>query len=438
MGIATAAFFASKSITPIYEARAKILVQGGQAPGIPSVGDIQASEQLAQSYSDLIKTRPILEQVIESLSLPYGPSTLSGKISVRSPRSLIEIKAKDPDPGQASQIANTIARTFIEDFRDRQFNQIALFQAALGQYGITDDPTLIAAQAATLSTLSSPNTRLNVILAAALGLLVGGLFVIIIEYLDDRITTADELEQMTGLKSMGSVTGGISSLGSVLRQSVKSGSFPIILTDEHEHSALAESYKYVALNLEFSGLGTGETRALVITSGLPGEGKTTTASNLAVSLARGGKSVVLVDTDLRKPALHSVFGLDNSKGVTSVIIDNSSLDDVLSPTSVDNLRVITSGPMPPEPSVLLRSPRMRALMDSVADMADLVIYDSPPVLVVTDPIVMAAQVDSIILVLDAQRARRESVKRAAQLLQQANTPIVGAVVNKVPARGRGY
>ena len=154
IGISASAYFVSKSITPIYEARAKILVQGGQAPGVPTVDDIQASERLARNYSDLIKTRPVLELVIESLSLPYGPGTLSGKISVRSPRSLIEITAKDPEPQRASLIANTTAQMFIEDSRDRQFNQIAQFQSSLSQYGIREDPTLIAALASTLSTLS--------------------------------------------------------------------------------------------------------------------------------------------------------------------------------------------------------------------------------------------------------------------------------------------
>ena len=217
VSIATTAFFVSNSITPIYDATAKILVQGGQAPGIPTAGEIQASQQLAKNYSDLIKTRPILNQVIDSLSLSYNAGVLSGKISIKSPRSLIEIEASDPDPQMASQIANATAEIFIEDFRDRQFTEIAQFQASLSQYGITNDASLITAQAATLSSLSiaepaipasfpsSPNTRLNIILAAFLGILVGGLLVFLIEYLDDRIKSPDELESVAGLRSMGSV-----------------------------------------------------------------------------------------------------------------------------------------------------------------------------------------------------------------------------------------
>ena len=195
------------------------------------------------------------------------------------------------------------------------------------------------------------------------------------------------------------------------------------------------------MNLEFNGVGNGDVKSILVTGAIPGEGKTTTASNLAVSLARDGKSVVLIDADLRKPALHSVFQLDNSKGLSSVIMGDSSIEDVLSATDIENLKVISSGPLPPEPTVLLRSQRMRALLESISNHADVVMLDSPPVLSVTDSIVTAALVDSIILVLDAQRARRDAVKQAAQMLQQTGTPIVGAVFNKVSVRrgsGGGY
>lgn len=450
VGVVTAAFIVSNSVTPVYDATAKILVQGGQSPGIPSVGEIQASQQLANNYRDLIKTRPILEKVIDSLSLSYSAGALAGKISVTNPRSLIEIKASDPDPQMASRIANSTAQIFIEDFRDRQFTEIAQFQASLGQYGITIDTSVITAQAATLSSLSvaepaipassptSPNTRLNVFLAAVSGLLLGGILIILIEHLDDRIKSTDELENMTGLRSMGSVMWGLTSLGSVVHQRVRAGAFPTIMANGPKESALAESYRYMALNLEFNGVGTGDLKSLLVTGALPGEGKTTTAANLAVSLARDGKSVILVDVDLRKPTLHSVFDLDNSKGLTNAIMGDATLDEVMSSTDIETLKVITSGPLPPEPTLLLRSQRMRTLIESLTGIADLVMLDSPPVLLVTDPIVMAAQVDGIILVMDAQKARREYVRRAAQMLQQAGTPILGAVFNKVSVRGGGH
>ncbi|MBF8267713.1 MAG: capsular exopolysaccharide family [Dehalococcoidia bacterium] len=450
VGAALVAYFVSSAMTPIYEATTKVLVQGGQAPGVPTASEVQASERLASNYSDLIKNRPILEGVIRSLSLPYGPATLSGKISVSSPRSLIRITAKDPDPRLAADLANSTAQTFIDDFQDRQFTQIAQFQASLGQYGITQDSSLISAQAATMGTLSivegaippsapsSPRTGLNVLLAVLLGLLVAGIVVFVVEYMDDSIKSAEDLGRIAGLVSSASAKGGLSNLGSVMRHRVKAGLFPVTLDSGQEHSATAEAYKYLGLNLEFAALGIGGIKTVLVTSALPGEGKTTTAANLAISLARGGKSVVLVDGDLRKPALHRVFGLENSRGLTNALLGIATLDDVLTPTPVELLKVVTSGPLPPDATMVLRSARMGATIKALADRADVVILDSPPVMVVTDSIVLAPQVDAIIIVLDAQRSGRQALKSAVQSLQQTNTPILGVVFNKVSARGTGY
>lgn len=217
VGAVLIAFFLNGTLTPIYGAKAKILVQGRQTPRLPSVGETEASQQLARNYSDLIKTRPIQLLVVQQLSLPYGPGTLSGKISVSSPRSLIEIRVSDPDPELAAKISNTTARTFIDEFRSRQFLQIAQFQASLSQYGIVQDPSIIAAQASTMSTLSiveealapsapsSPRTRINMMIAAVLGLLAAGLVVVLLEYLDNSIKSSEELKAITGMAVLSAV-----------------------------------------------------------------------------------------------------------------------------------------------------------------------------------------------------------------------------------------
>ena len=277
---AGAALLVSQAMTPNYLATSTVLVQGGgQTPGI-QFGDIQVSQELAKNYGDLIKTRPILERVIGAMSLPYGPDTLSDKISFRSPRSLIEITVRDPDPQLAARIANTVAQTFIDDFRDRQFTQIAQFQAALGQYGITPNPELIAAQAATLSTLSiveeavpppspsSPRTWLNVLVGTVLGLLGAGLVIFIREYRDDTIKSPDELTTLTGL----------SIFGTVVRYRTRDGPGQAALAGEHQHGPVSESYKFLRTNLELAAVGMQGLRALLVTSSSPAEGKTTKSS----------------------------------------------------------------------------------------------------------------------------------------------------------------
>ena len=440
LGAALAAFFISGAMTPIYEAKAKVFVQGGQTPGAPSLGDIQTSEKLADNYGDLIKTRPVLEQVIQALSLPYSPDALFDKLSVNSPRSLIEIKVSDPDPELAATIANTTAQTFIDHFREQQFKQISQLQASLSQFGIADDSSMVAAQAGTISTLSvaeealppsspsSPRTILNVILAAVLGLLVAGLVVFLLEHLDDRIKSPDELKALTGIVA----------LGSVPLYQTRNGMGPITLADEHQHSHLAESYKFLQTNLEFAASGTEDLKALLVTSSSPKEGKTTTAANLAISVAKEGKSVILVDSDLRRPALHRVFDLGDHKGLTHLILGNATLEEVLAPTKIESLRVIPSGPLPPDATVVLRAPRMKEIVDQLKNSADLVVFDSSPLLAVSDPMLLAPLVDGVLLVVDMNHSRRDAVKRGVEAIRKAKPGLAGAVLNKVSAKRGGY
>ena len=289
---------------------------------------------------------------------------MAGKISVSSPRSLIEIKARDPDPDVAANIANSVAQTLIDSFRSRQFAQIAQFQASLSQAGIPQDSSIIAAQAATMSTLaivegalppSSPlsnRKNLKVIMAGLLGLAAAGLLVFAIEYLDDKIKSESDLENLTGISNLGS---GMPTLGSVARMPVAKGEIgPSLLSSDQQPSSLTESYKFLRTNLEFAAMGTSGIKTLLVTSSIPGEGKTTTASNLAISMAREGIKVILLDADLRKPTLHRTFKLQGHKGLTNFALGDATLEETMALTEIQNLRVVPSGPVPPDSTVVLR------------------------------------------------------------------------------------
>lgn len=445
---AIAAFFVSQAITPSYVSTAKILVQGGQSPTAFSVGDIQAGRQLAETYGDLIKTRSVLERVTETLTLPYGVSRLNDKIKVGSIRSIIEVKVSDPNPQLAATIANTTAQSFIDDFFARQLTQIAKFQASFSQYGITENSNILASQAAMLTTLSiveaatppsaasSPRTRVNVVIAAILGLVIATMIVFVLERIDDSIRSADDLRMIKGLK--GSDMSVLSDLGWIGEQRVQSGTFPSILDDKDSRSALSESYKYLTLNVEFSYQDTDKSKSILVTSALPGEGKTTNVTNLAIAMARGGKSVVLVDADLRKPAIHLAFGLERKQGLTNLLTGTATMEEVLHETSVENLRVIPSGPLPPNPTLMLKSNTMREVVKTLVEKADYVFIDSPPVLGAADPLAIAASVDAVILVVDSKKARRTLVERTTQSLQQANEAVLGVLLNKVIEKREAY
>ena len=352
----------------------------------------------------------------------------------------------------AALVANVSAQTFIDDLQDRKMAQLAQFQASLSQYGISQDPSIIAAQVATMRTLSileeaTPGGRSNpphksrdVLLGAVAGLVIAGFAVFALEYFDDSIRDPEELKSLSWLAPAGTTSQGLMPIGSVGYQQLDNGRYPLILYDEDQRSPLAEAYKYVVLNLEFSALEEGRLRTLIITSALPGEGKTTTSMNLAVSMARGGKSVILVDSDLRRPALHTLFGVDGQLGLTNVLLGASTLDEVLMPTSVDGLKLITSGPIPPDSTRVLKSARMAEIIRDVEERTEVVIFDSPPVLAVADPIVMAAQVDGVLIVIDAKNTGREPIRRAAQSIDQSNSSILGAILNKArkPSRRGGY
>ncbi|MFH1141759.1 MAG: polysaccharide biosynthesis tyrosine autokinase [Chloroflexota bacterium] len=439
MGGAAGAFLLSSTMTPLYRATAKVLVERAVSPGTPSSSDITASQQLAATFSELIKTRPILEQVVDTLALPYGAGALAGKISVTSPRSLMQITVTDPNPKIAADIANATAQTFIDDFRDKQFLQIAQFQASLANYGITQDPSIIAAQAATMGVLRvaepaaapgspfSPRTRFNVLLGGVLGFLVSGTFVLVLAYLDNGIKSPDEIKALTGLTT----------LGSVLRYPSRDGLGVITIGDEHTHSNLTEAYKFLRTNLQFAALGSADLKSVLITSSSPGEGKTTTAANLAIAIAREGKSVILVDADLRKPALHGIFGIEGHKGLTNIILGDATVEEALASTAIEGLQVLTSGPVPPDATVVLQYAKMKEVVEQLKRRAEMVVFDSPPILAVTDPMLLVPLVDATLLVVDMGSTGRDVVRRAAQELARGNPAFAATVLNKISPKGRG-
>ncbi|MDO8750421.1 MAG: polysaccharide biosynthesis tyrosine autokinase [Dehalococcoidia bacterium] len=432
------AFLVSRSLTPIYVAQARVFVQSGRSFQ-PSANDFTVSQQLAQSYRDLITTRPVMQAVIDRLVLPYTPQTLSAKLAVNAPGSFIDIGVTDPDPELAATIANVTAEVFIDRFREQQLLELARLQSSLAQYGITQDPSIIAAQASMSSTLTvvesaeaplmpfSPNTRLNVLLGILVGLVLAGGVVYVLERLDDTIKSPDDLKELTGLPT----------LGSVFRWPIADGATIPLIGDENQRTSLAESFKFLTASLEFSAAGAKEFKSLLLTSSSPSEGKTTAATNLALTLARQGKSVILVDADLRKPQLHRVFRSQNTMGLSNLLLGNGSLEQVLTPTPVPGLHVVTSGPMPPDPAQLLRLPRTRDAIAALESNCDIVIFDTPPMLAVADTLVIAGLVDGAIMVVDTMHISREAVIQAVEALQQTRVPILGAILNKIAPRGRG-
>ncbi len=197
-------------------------------------------------------------------------------------------------------------------------------------------------------------------------------------------------------------------------------------------SPISEAYRSLRTNIEFSSLDD-PLHTLVVTSAGPEEGKSTTLANLAVATAQAGKRVILADCDLRKPSLHTLFGIDNDSGITSMVVDEQLFaQPPLRETEVSDLFLLPSGPLPPNPSELLASRRMEEIIKALTAQADIVFLDAPPVVAVTDAAVLASKVDGVLLVIRVGKTRREHARRAVNLLQKVNARLIGSVLNNAP------
>jgi len=209
-----------------------------------------------------------------------------------------------------------------------------------------------------------------------------------------------------------------------------------LITIRDPGSAAAEAYRTLRTNLLFSSLDR-PLHTILITSSAPNEGKSTTLANLAVTMAEAEQRVLMVDCDLRRPSLHTLFGLPNEHGLTSSMLEQVESALPIQATSVPGLRLLPSGPLPPRPADLLGSRRMGALLERLRREADIVLFDTPPVGAVTDAAVLAPQVDGVLLVLHAGQTRRDRAREARQILDKVKANIVGVVLNGAKLE-RGY
>lgn len=474
-----ASYVVSKNSTPIYQASTTLMVNQAANPTSGAVyADILTSERLASTYAKLLTSGPVLEETGKQVGV--DPKQLLKNISVTSVRDtqLLQIQVDGPDPQLITQIANTLPEVFIARNREMQLGQIdkakleqeianteqdladtqvqlknatddtqrTRLETSLAQYRSTYS-TLVAtyqqvklseaqatnniviAEPATIpETPIRPKTSTNTLLAAVVGAMLALGAAFLIEYLDDTVKTPDDISRISGLSTLGAIarlkdTGGTRQLIAWLRTKAPE----------------SEAYRTLRTNIQFSSVDK-PVRSLLVSSSSPGEGKSTTTANLAVVLAQTGQRVIVVDTDLRRPVLHKVFSVPNNTGLTTVLLagDNDSLAAHLQPTEIENLSVLTSGPIPPNPSELLGSHRMGALVEALSQAADIAIFDSPPVLAVTDAVVLARQVDGVLLVADAGHTREHALASAVAELQKTGANVLGVALNRLDARRGSY
>jgi non-specific protein-tyrosine kinase len=193
---------------------------------------------------------------------------------------------------------------------------------------------------------------------------------------------------------------------------------------------VSEAYRTLRTNLSFYSLDN-PLRSLVVTSPAAAEGKSTVIANLAVTMAQSGRKTILVDCDLRRPSLHTLFDLQSEPGLTNAILDEAG-EPNLQETNVENLWLLASGPKPPNPADLLGSRKIDQLLEKLSGMADMILFDAPPVIAVTDAAVLGAKADGVLLVVSAGKTRRDHAERAKEMLEKAKVRIIGATLTNAP------
>lgn len=292
---------------------------------------------------------------------------------------------------------------------------------------------------------TSPNTSQNLMYAALIGLVLGVGLAFFTEHLDNSLKSSEEVEEKLGLPALAWVPAMASGNGVVLRvygggsnkPLVSDGSVtPELISAKQPSSQVAESYRTLRTAILLSRAGR-PPRTLVVTSARPGEGKTTSALNLAVSMAQAGKKVLLVDADMRRPRLHRLLELDDRRGLSHYLTGTQGFEDVVQKTGVHGLEAIVCGPRPPNPAELLSSQRDTELLRRAAEEYDMVILDTPPVMAVSDPLVLAAAADGVLLVVRGGETPYQQVKQANKKLAEVGGKVVGVLLNNVQPDGLG-
>lgn len=278
-----------------------------------------------------------------------------------------------------------------------------------------------------------PRRRRGVALAMVLGLVLGVGFAFVLEMLDNTVRTQEDIERVLGFTFLGVVP----SIKQVGGRRDEAPASPDLFIHRRPKSTVAECCRSIRTNLHFMSPDK-PLRQVLVTSAGPREGKTSTAINLATVMAQSNDRVLLVDTDMRRPRIHKAFDVDNRVGLTSLILGEVDYDTCIQRTSVPNLDVLSCGPVPPNPTELMHTERFRAIVADLVARYDRVIFDSPPVIAVADAMILANVVDGVLFVIKSGQTSREVVRRAKEMLEGINAPLLGAVLNDLDLEDRAY
>lgn len=473
------AYWSSSRETPMYSATATMMVNPGLSGAQTDFNALNVSTRLAETYQEIVTTRPILERVAEKLGeeeLDSGVTT-----SVVDGTQLIRVTVTDTDPDHAALVANTIVEEFkasieeetsataernlrginqqIEDLEARQESvdaQIAELESGNDadeaatqrrlddlqrqrtaineslidlQSSATDYEAQLRAGSAQIGMVEpalppdapyAPQPMRSLLLGLFVGALLGAGLVALLEFLDNTVKPEVDVQGIAGAPVLATVSA-ISKLQPGGRQ---------VYTMTQPQSGAAEALRLLRTNLEFASA-SNPIHSMTVSSPSPGEGKSTTVANLGVVMAQSGITTAIIDADLRRPTQARIFGVDNSAGLTTLLTHpEQSWDEVAKKVALPGLFLVPSGPIPPNPSDLLSSDRFDRLIERIKADVDLVIIDSPPILSASDALAISRHTDGAILVCHSNKTRIEAVRQAAHSIHQGGIRLIGVVLNR--------
>jgi polysaccharide biosynthesis transport protein len=478
----------------LYQARSALML--GQAINNPNPTNQEffLTQQLGQTYVNIANRAPVRQATMDALGLDWLPAYT---VELVPNTQLIEIKVNDTSPERAMAVSNELARQIVlssptsaqeqEEQERQEFikTQLDDLQAQIKATNeeilaketelaemisarqIADTQSQIAAletkfralqtnyidllyttQQGAINSLTvfeeaivpirpiGPDRVTTVLTAAAIGFVLGAAAAYLLEYLDDTIKTPADVDRVANLSTLA----GVASFKTT--DSLSSG----LISMHQPRSPSTEDYRNLRTAILFANVDE-NIKTILITSPGPGEGKSFTAANLAVVMAQAGKRVLLIDADLRRPVQHKIFDRGrNLRGLTTLLFledlefENNQLPpETFFQTQQQRLVLLTSGPLPPNPAEVVGSGKMKMILDALLDHFDFIIIDSPPVLAVTDPLVLATRTDGTVLVARASRTRRDQLQQTAARLQEVNSNLLGVMLNYLsPKRGTNY
>ena len=480
--VASATYVINRRTIPVYRVTTRLLVNEAPATKSADYTSVLTSERLARTYSELMITKPVLEEVISRLGLQMDESRLRSMVSVNLLRDtqIIDVSVEDTNPSRAADIANLVVQVFSEKNQELQASRFATSKESLSsqlnqldqqiqttlntinslgdspqdkaerdrldtlltQYRQTYASLLQSYESVRLAEASStsnvvqietaspsaspirPKTTRNTALGAIVGLFIGVGLVILTDVMDDTLNPENVTREL-----------GLPVLGVIARHHTDNDA-PIVQTQPR--SPISEAFRSLRTNIQFASVDL-PVRSLLVTSPSPKDGKSTIVVNLGAILAQSGHRVAIIDADLRRPQVHKRLNLSNRQGISGVFVQpNVVLNGALRKTFIENLSVLTSGAIPPNPSELLGSEKMVEILRQVEEQADFILLDTPPVTAVTDAAVLAPRVDGVLLVVKPGITKLAACRQTLEQLQRVGANVLGVVLNDVEWKRSRY